>query len=280
MDRLHTPPHSIEAEQAVLGGLMLAPPLLEVTDLRKHYHAPRRWLGSQSPPVRAVDGVSFQVARGETLALVGESGCGKTTTAKSVMRLIEPTSGSVRLEGRELVGLARQAMRQHRRDLQIIFQDPYASLNPRLTAGEIVAEPLRNFGGASAGERRERVQWLFQRVGLRPEGTRRYVRRVIEVPDDHLVERLTGRRTCRGCGYMHHIEFDPPKQKDVCDKCTGELYLRDDDKEATIRDRLSTYHAQTSPLIDYYSKKGIVRKIDGTRSMEDVQKSITKSIGA
>ncbi len=153
---------------------MVAPPLLEVTDLRKHYHAPRRWLGSQSPPVRAVDGVSFQVARGETLALVGESGCGKTTTAKSVMRLIEPTSGSVRLEGRELVGLARQAMRQHRRDLQIIFQDPYASLNPRLTAGEIVAEPLRNFGGASAGERRERVQWLFQRVGLRPEGTRRY----------------------------------------------------------------------------------------------------------
>jgi len=79
---------------------------------------------------------------------------------------------------------------------------------------------------------------------------------------------------------MHHIEFDPPKQKDVCDKCSGELYLRDDDKEATIRDRLSTYHAQTSPLIDYYSKKGIVRKIDGTRSMEDVQKSITKSIGA
>src|SRR5690606_15288227 len=101
---------------------MVAPPLLEVTDLRKHYHAPRRWLGPQPPPVRAVDGVSFHVARGETLALVGESGCGKTTTAKSVMRLIEPTSGSVRLEGKELVGLPRQAMRQHRRDLQIIFQ--------------------------------------------------------------------------------------------------------------------------------------------------------------
>lgn len=103
---------------------------------------------------------------------------------------------------------------------------------------------------------------------------------VIEVPDDNLVGRLTGRRTCRGCGYMHHVKFDPPKKEGVCDKCGGELYLRDDDKEATIRDRLSTYHAQTSPLIDYYSKKGTVRKIDGTRSMEGVQDSIKQSIGA
>lgn len=103
---------------------------------------------------------------------------------------------------------------------------------------------------------------------------------VIEVPDDNLVGRLTGRRTCRGCGYMHHVQFDPPKKEGVCDKCGGELYLRDDDKEATIRDRLSTYHAQTSPLIDYYSTKGIVRKIDGTRSMEDVNKDIFKAIGA
>ena len=102
---------------------------------------------------------------------------------------------------------------------------------------------------------------------------------VIEVPDDSLVGRLTGRRTCRGCGYMHHVEFDPPKAEGVCDKCGGELYLRDDDKEATIRDRLSTYHAQTSPLIDYYSKSGIVRKIDGTRSMEEVNKAIFESIG-
>ncbi|MFY9397008.1 MAG: adenylate kinase [Desulfomonilia bacterium] len=103
---------------------------------------------------------------------------------------------------------------------------------------------------------------------------------VIEVPDDNLVGRLTGRRTCRGCGYMHHVQFDPPKKEGVCDKCGGELYLRDDDKEATIRDRLTTYHAQTSPLIDYYSTKGIVRKIDGTRSMEDVNKEIFKAIGA
>ena len=149
------------------------PPLLEVSRLTKHYLSPRRWLAPPKPPIQAVDEVSFQVARGETLSLVGESGCGKTTTAKSVMRLIEPTAGSVKLEGKELIGMASETMRQHRRDLQIIFQDPYASLNPRLKAGEIVAEPLRNFG-IGAGERRERVQWLFSRVGLRPEGVAKY----------------------------------------------------------------------------------------------------------
>ncbi len=103
---------------------------------------------------------------------------------------------------------------------------------------------------------------------------------VIEVPDDYLVERLTGRRTCKGCGYMHHIEFDPPKTEGVCDKCGAELYQRDDDQEATIRERLTNYHAQTSPLIDYYSKNEIVRKIDGTGSMENVQDAIKVAIGA
>ncbi|MDT8272534.1 MAG: adenylate kinase [Desulfomonilia bacterium] len=103
---------------------------------------------------------------------------------------------------------------------------------------------------------------------------------VIEVPDDYLVNRLTGRRTCRGCNYMHHIEYDPPKKDGVCDKCGGELYQRDDDKEETIRQRLKTYHAQTSPLITYYSGKGIVRTIDGTGSMEQVQKAIRDAIGA
>ena len=103
---------------------------------------------------------------------------------------------------------------------------------------------------------------------------------VIEVPDDFLVERLTGRRTCKACGYMHHVKFDAPKAEGVCDKCSGDLYLRDDDKEATIRDRLTTYHGQTSPLIEYYGKAGIVRKVDGTKSMEDVQGAIKKAIGA
>lgn len=103
---------------------------------------------------------------------------------------------------------------------------------------------------------------------------------VIEVPDDYLVKRLTGRRTCRGCNYMHHIEFDPPKKAGVCDKCGGELYQRDDDQEATIRQRLTTYHGQTSPLIEYYGKQNIVRKINGTLSMEQVQDEIKKAIGA
>ncbi len=151
-----------------------ATPLLQVTDLRKHFFAPRRWIGAAKPPIQAVDGVSFSVARGETLSLVGESGCGKTTTAKSVLRLIEPTSGSVKLDGEELLGLSAAQMRAHRRHLQIIFQDPYASLSPRLNTGEIVAEPLRNFGDWSAAQRHERVQWLFSKVGLRPDAARKF----------------------------------------------------------------------------------------------------------
>lgn len=148
-------------------------PLLQVRDLKKHYVTPKSIFRADRPPVQAVDGVSFDVRRGETLSLVGESGCGKTTTAKSVMRLIEPTSGSVKLDGQELMGLSKEAMRLRRRDVQIIFQDPYASLNPRMTAGDIVAEPLRNFGMHSAREREERVQWLFSKVGLRPEAAKK-----------------------------------------------------------------------------------------------------------
>jgi peptide/nickel transport system ATP-binding protein len=152
-------------------------PLLEVSHLQKFYGSPRRWLERPKPVVQAVDDVSFTVARGETLALVGESGCGKTTTAKSVMRLIEPTGGSVKLDGEELLGLSAEQMRQRRRDLQIIFQDPYASLNPRMTAGAIVAEPMYNFrghSGSSAAQRRERLAWLFGKVGLRPEAMNKF----------------------------------------------------------------------------------------------------------
>ena len=153
---------------------MNAPPLLEVSKLRKHFISPRHWFSPAKPPIQAVDGVSFTLARGETLSLVGESGCGKTTTAKSVLRLIEPTSGSVKLEGEELLTLDANQMRLRRRHMQIIFQDPYASLSPRLTAGEIVAEPLRNFGASNAAQRQERVQWLFSKVGLRPEAAKKY----------------------------------------------------------------------------------------------------------
>jgi peptide/nickel transport system ATP-binding protein len=150
------------------------PALLEVRDLRKYYTSAQRWFSPPRPPIQAVDGVSFSVARGETLSLVGESGCGKTTTAKSVLRLVEPTSGSVKLEGEELLTLDSEQMRLRRHQMQIIFQDPYASLNPRMTAGDIVAEPLRNFGEASGAQRIERVQWLFSKVGLRPEAASKY----------------------------------------------------------------------------------------------------------
>jgi peptide/nickel transport system ATP-binding protein len=153
-------------------------PLLEVRDLQKHYRAPRRWLRPQAPTVRAVDGVSFAIAAGETLALVGESGCGKTTTGKSVLRLVEPTAGSVKLAGEELVGLDAERLRQRRRDMQIIFQDPYASLNPRLAAGAIVGEPMRNFPEvgktATPAQRKERVAWLFGKVGLRAEAMTKF----------------------------------------------------------------------------------------------------------
>lgn len=149
-------------------------PLLRVRELRKHFSASKRWFSPTPAPIRAVDGVSFDLAKGETLSLVGESGCGKTTTAKSVLRLIEPTAGSIQLEGSELLSLSLGEMRLRRRDLQIVFQDPYASLNPRWRAGEIVAEPLRNFAGMSAVERRERVQWLFAKVGLRPEAAHKF----------------------------------------------------------------------------------------------------------
>ena len=148
--------------------------LLEVRNLRKHYVSPKRWLQPAKPAIQAVDDVSFSVARGETLSLVGESGCGKTTTAKSVLRLVEPSAGSVKLDGEELVGLNREQLRQRRREMQIIFQDPYASLNPRLSAGDIVAEPLRNFGVGSARQRSERVAWLFSKVGLRPEAAKKF----------------------------------------------------------------------------------------------------------
>jgi len=157
-----------------------APPLLAVEGLVKHYLAPRRWLQKPRPPVRAVDGVSFALGRGETLALVGESGCGKTTTAKAVLRLVEPTAGSVRFEGEELVGRDAGRMRDRRRDMQLIFQDPYASLNPRLPAHEIVGEPLRNYPAEGTGAirgapgRRERAAWLFEKVGLRPEALDRF----------------------------------------------------------------------------------------------------------
>jgi peptide/nickel transport system ATP-binding protein len=150
-------------------------PLLEVTDLVKHYPLRRGLLIEREVDrVRAVDGVSFSVERGETLGLVGESGSGKSTLSRAVLQLIAPTSGSVRFEGREIAGLSRREMRPLRAEMQMIFQDPYASLNPRKRIGQIVGEPLRVQGRASGPELRRQVQGLLERVGLAPEHYNRF----------------------------------------------------------------------------------------------------------
>ncbi|MFM9942873.1 MAG: ABC transporter ATP-binding protein [Hyphomicrobiaceae bacterium] len=150
------------------------PPLI-VRDLVKHFPIHTGLLQRQSGAVRAVDGVSFSIPRGETLGLVGESGCGKSTVAKTVMKLLEPTSGEIRVGGVDITHLSPADMWAHRRRIQTVFQDPYSSLNPRLTAGEIVGEPMVNFGLAKGEELKERVADIFRRVGLRPEGIDRYV---------------------------------------------------------------------------------------------------------
>jgi oligopeptide transport system ATP-binding protein len=145
-------------------------PLLEVADLVKHFPVKRGLLIDRTvDQVRAVDGVSFNVSAGETLGLVGESGSGKSTLGRAVLQLIRPTSGSVRFDGREIAGLSRRKMRPLRREMQMVFQDPYASLNPRKRVGQIVAEPLRLQGMARGGELRREVRGLLERVGLAPE---------------------------------------------------------------------------------------------------------------
>ncbi|MCA3425047.1 MAG: dipeptide ABC transporter ATP-binding protein [Roseomonas sp.] len=151
-----------------------ATPVLQVRDLVKHYSVGGGFFGRGRKQLRAVDGVSFSIGQGETLGLVGESGCGKSTVGKAVLRLVEPTSGHVSLEGEEITGLGSAALLERRKRMQVIFQDPYSSLNPRMTAGEIVQEPLINFGIGSRAEQRDRVAMLFARVGLRPDQRANY----------------------------------------------------------------------------------------------------------
>jgi len=139
----------------------------------KYFSLRRGFLGRAAGLVRAVDDVSFDLGTGETLALVGESGCGKSTTGRLVLRLIAPTSGHVHFDGEDLFALPEDAMRARRRSLQIIFQDPYASLNPRMTVGQTLEEPLALHGLAN-GRRRERVDEVLRLVGLAPEHARRY----------------------------------------------------------------------------------------------------------
>jgi oligopeptide transport system ATP-binding protein len=151
-------------------------PFLEVRDLTMHFPVySGRAITRKVGAVRAVDGVSFQVRRGETLGLVGESGCGKSTTGRAILQLYRPTSGSVRFEGVEMTALRGEALRAQRLRMQMIFQDPYASLNPRMTIGEIIAEPITNFGLEPDRRRRlKRIQALMESCGLNPAYVKRY----------------------------------------------------------------------------------------------------------
>ena len=149
-------------------------PLLRVEGLKKHFPLSDRWLARSHAAVRAVDGVSFTIARGETLALVGESGCGKSTVGRAILNLLTPTAGKVKLGGEDIAGLSRARMLPYRRRMQVIFQDPYSSLNPRMTAGELVGEPLAVHGVANGSEREARVAAMFRRVGLQPEQMKSY----------------------------------------------------------------------------------------------------------
>jgi oligopeptide/dipeptide ABC transporter ATP-binding protein len=142
-------------------------PVLEVKNLKKHFAVRRGFLGRQTGTVYAVDDISFALQSGETLGLVGESGCGKSTAGKMILKLIEPTAGEILLDGERIDPLSRGAMRRRRSGLQVVFQDPYSSLNPRLRAKAIVAEPLRNFERLAGAEIDRRVGELFEQVGLR-----------------------------------------------------------------------------------------------------------------
>jgi oligopeptide transport system ATP-binding protein len=150
-------------------------PLLSVKELHKHFPVREGILVERTVDyVKAVDGVSFAIAEGETLGLVGESGSGKSTTGYCILQLMKPTSGSIRFDGKELTELGREELRRMRREMQIVFQDPYASLDPRMTVGDIVAEPLAVHGIGNRRDRRDRVRYLLDVVGFNPQFTNRY----------------------------------------------------------------------------------------------------------
>jgi len=153
--------------------------ILNVQNLVKHYALGGNGIidglfGKQPSVVRSVDGVSFNIAEGETLGLVGESGCGKSTVGRSILRLVEPTEGTIELAGQDISNASERVLRPLRQHLQVVFQDPFASLNPRRTVGQTVAEPIANYGLASGDGLRLRVQDLFERVGLRADQVDRY----------------------------------------------------------------------------------------------------------
>jgi peptide/nickel transport system ATP-binding protein len=149
-------------------------PLLQVRELKTHFPVRGGFLGRVRGTVKAVDGVGFDVRRGETLGLVGESGCGKSTLGRTLLRLVEPTAGSIRFEGRELTGLSQRELRPLRRRMQLVFQDPYASLNPRMSVREILGEPFAIHGLERGREREAKVAELLDLMGLPREALDRY----------------------------------------------------------------------------------------------------------
>jgi peptide/nickel transport system ATP-binding protein len=156
----------------VQAGAAVGEPLMVVRDLVKHFPIRKGLLQRQVGAVRAVDGVSFDVLRGETLGIVGESGCGKSTTARLMLKLLEPTAGTIRFDGRDITNLSPRAMRPVRRDMQMIFQDPYSSLNPRQTVGQIIGQPYSIH--KTEGDVRSLVRDLMDRCGMNPEHYNRY----------------------------------------------------------------------------------------------------------
>jgi peptide/nickel transport system ATP-binding protein len=164
----------VTTAQSVPPAPLALAPLLSVKDLVKHFPVRKGLLQRTVGQVHAVDGISFDIAAGETLGLVGESGCGKSTAGKAILRLIEPTSGEIRISGARIDGLSRCQMRPYRRQLQVVFQDPYSSLNPRLRIRDIIAEPLVNYGISGQRERENRVAGLAFKVGLREDALDRF----------------------------------------------------------------------------------------------------------
>src|SRR5437763_1447849 len=170
-----TGPHA--GDRMKFTGSAMAEPngsVLDVTNLKKHFPIKRGLLRRTAGYVYAVDGVSLSIRAGQTLALVGESGCGKSTVGRVILRLIEPTDGSIKVNGTDITHLNKTDLRPYRRQMQIIFQDPFSSLDPRMSAGDIVGEPLRVHGVGNAKERRARVADIFKRVGLRAEHVDNY----------------------------------------------------------------------------------------------------------
>lgn len=148
-------------------------PLLRVVELKKHFDSSRSF-GARSHVVRAVDGVSLEISAGQTVGLVGESGSGKSTVGRLILRLLDPTDGHIYFDGVDITRLSRSEMRPYRRDMQIVMQDPYASLNPRMKTEDIISEPLRNYSHFTRSERRERVVDLLEKVGLSADHAGRY----------------------------------------------------------------------------------------------------------